>query len=295
MGAAIALRDVVGEAKYSFVVAVVPGQRRFHRDTVALGLEHNRSRNDGRLVAVEEFHERLDAALVAHLLALLDRVAVVDERDGDAGIEEGELAQPVLQRGEVELDHGEGFRRGQERHLGAALALGVADGRERTDRVAVVELHEVLFAVAPDRELEPGRERVHHRDADAVQATGHLVGVLIEFSAGVQLGHDDLGRRDTFALMDVGRDAAAVVAHCHRAIRIERRGDCGCVAGERLVDGVVDDLVDHVVQARAVIGVADIHTRALADRIEAFEDLDRFCIVVGRVERLASCFCHGIL
>ena len=46
------------------------------------------------------------------------------------------------------------------------------------------------------------------------------------------------------------------------------------VAGERLVDGVVDHLVDHVVQARAVVGVADIHARALAHRIEALEDLD---------------------
>jgi hypothetical protein len=46
------------------------------------------------------------------------------------------------------------------------------------------------------------------------------------------------------------------------------------VAGQRLVDGVVDDLVDHVVQARAVVGVADIHARALADGVEALQHLD---------------------
>ncbi len=44
--------------------------------------------------------------------------------------------------------------------------------------------------------------------------------------------------------------------------------------GQRLVDGIVDDLVDHVVQARAVIGVADIHAGALADGVEALEHLD---------------------
>jgi len=27
-----------------------------------------------------------------------------------------------------------------------------------------------------------------------LQSAGHLVGILVEFSAGVQLGHDDLGR-----------------------------------------------------------------------------------------------------
>ena len=52
-------------------------------------------------------------------------------------------------------------------------------------------------------------------------------------------------------------------------------------AGQRLVDGVVDDLVDHVMQARAVIGIADIHARPLAHGIEALEDLDQFGVIVG--------------
>ncbi len=109
---------------------------------------------------------------------------------------------------------------GRKRHFRAALAVaGVADHRERRHRVAVAELHDVFLAVAPDAQLERGRQRVDHRDADAVQAAGDLVGVLVEFSAGVELGHDDLGRRDAFALVDVGRDAAAVVAHGARSRR----------------------------------------------------------------------------
>ena len=38
------------------------------------------------------------------------------------------------------------------------------------------------------------------------------------------------------------------------------------VTGQGLVDGVVDDLVDQVVQTRAG-GGADVHGRALADRL----------------------------
>ena len=45
------------------------------------------------------------------------------------------------------------------------------------------------------------------------------------------------------------------------------------VAGQRLVDGVVDDLVDQVVQA-ALAGRADVHARPLAYRLEALEDGD---------------------
>ena len=41
------------------------------------------------------------------------------------------------------------------------------------------------------------------------------------------------------------------------------------IAGQGLVDRVVDDLVDHVMQARAVVGVADIHARPLAHGVEA--------------------------
>ena len=73
------------------------------------------------------------------------------------------------------------------------------------------------------------------------------------------------------------------------------------VAGQRLVDGVVDHFVDHVVQARAVVGVADIHARPLADRVEALQDLDGIRAIfrgfagcdVGRIahEEL-SCICR---
>jgi hypothetical protein len=45
---------------------------------------------------------------------------------------------------------------------------------------------------------------------------------------------------------------------------------------QRFVDRVVDDFVDHVMQARAVVGIADIHARALADGVESLQDPDRF-------------------
>jgi hypothetical protein len=43
----------------------------------------------------------------------------------------------------------------------------------------------------------------------------------------------------------------------------------------RIVHGVIDDAVDHVMQARPIPGIADIQTRPLAYGLEAFEDLDR--------------------
>ena len=203
----------------------------------------------GVLIAVDIFDKGLDAAFVTQLLALLDGMSHVGENDEYARIEEGEFAQPPFQRREIELGHGEGLRARQEGHFGAAPITGRPHDRQGRERLAVTELHAVLLAVAPDGELEPGRQRVDDRDADAVQSARHLVGILVEFPTGVELGHDDLGGRDAFALVDVDRDAAAVVTHRAGAVRIEGDHHLGGVAGKRLVDGVVDHLVDHVVEA----------------------------------------------
>ena len=65
----------------------------------------------------------------------------------------------------------------------------------------------------------------------------------------------------------------------HGAVGVERHVDMVGMAGERLVDGVVDDLVDHVVQAGAVVGVADIHAGTLAHGVEATQHLDGPCAI----------------
>ena len=276
VGAAVALRDVVGEAEDVLVIRVVPLHGDLDGDAVALGADVDRRRDDRLLGAVEIAREGLEAAVVHHRLGLHLDAALVGQGDLHAGIQERQLAQAMLERGVVEFDVGKRLRRGRERHLGAVPPVPVADFLQRRVGHAVGEGHLVDLALAPDAELQLLRQRIDHGDADAVQAAGDLVGILVELTAGVQLGHDDLGRRNAFALVDAGRDAAAVVPDRHRAVGVERHRHRVGIAGERLVDAVVDDLVDHVMQAGAVIGVADIHARALAHGVEALQDLDGF-------------------
>ena len=196
----------------------------------------------------------------------------------------------MLDRRVIELDHGEGPGRRGEGDFRAALRHPVHDGRgpddlQRRDRLAMREFDEMLESVAPDAQDELRRERVDDGHSDAVQSARDLVGVLIEFPAGVQLGHDDLGRRHAFLVVDAGRNAAPVVGDGAGAVGVERHRHQLRMACEGLVDRIVDDLVDHVVEAGAVVGVADIHARALAHRIEAPEHLDRVGAVglAGRV------------
>ena len=63
------------------------------------------------------------------------------------------------------------------------------------DRLAAVdERLRAAAAVALDLDLEPARQRVHDRHADAVQAAGDLVALAAELAAGVEHREHDLGR-----------------------------------------------------------------------------------------------------
>ena len=67
------------------------------------------------------------------------------------------------------------------------------------------------------------------------------------------------------------------------ALGQDRDVDGVAVAGQRLVDGVVDDLVDEVVQA-ALTGRADVHAGALAHGLEALEHGDGGRVVDALVD-----------
>ena len=160
--------------------------------------------------------------------------------------------------------------------------------------------HLPLAAVAVDLELELARQRVHDRHADAVETAGDLVALAAELAARVQHGEHDLGRRLVLVVgVVVDRDAAPVVVDPAAAVGEQRDVDAGRVAGHRLVDRVVDHLVDEVVQTGQT-GRADVHPGALPDGLEALEHRDVFCAVghsrrtlVGRMHLVGDRLLRG--
>ena len=83
----------------------------------------------------------------------------------------------------------------------------------------VAEGHGEAAAVALDAQVEPRRERIHHRHAHAVQTAGDLVAGAAELAAGVQHREHDLGGRlvRVFGHL-VDRNAAAVVGFLARTV-----------------------------------------------------------------------------
>src|SRR6476660_4594479 len=63
--------------------------------------------------------------------------------------------------------------------------------------------------------------------------------------------------------------------------------------GQRLVDRIIGYLEHHMVEARSVVGVADVHTKALAHRVEALEDLDALGVVAAGVAGISGVSCHS--
>ena len=118
----------------------------------------------------------------------------------------------MLQRLVDIVDIGERVGGGEEANLGALAAFRVADHLQMFDCLATFKPRAMFLAIAPDRQLEPGGERVDDRNADAVEAARDLVGIGVELTACMELGHDDLGGRDALFRVNIDRNAAPVVA-----------------------------------------------------------------------------------
>ena len=330
VGAALVGVDGVGEGVHRLGERGVPLHRDLEAHVVLdavgrLGLEGDDGRV-GHLLAPVEVLDVVDEAAVvledplqAAALALADRVAaglvdlvgdrlvldrledalggraLVADDDLEALVEEGVLADPAG-------DRLQGVRRGLEDLLGRVVGDGRAGalaGLHRADLLEVPVGHADGEALAPlvpavaDVDDEVAGERVDDRDADAVQTAGDLVAAAAELATGVQHRQRHRDRGHLLAGRGVGRDAPAVVLDPDAAVGLQGQHDPVAVAGQRLVDRVVDDLPDQVVEA-ALAGRADVHARPLAHRLEALEDLDRGGVVraVGLAVRRAG---HRVL
>ena len=120
---------------------------------------------------------------------------------------------------------------------------------------------------------EVGGEGIDAAHADPVQTPGDLVAVLVEFSAGTNLGHHDLQGTDAFLLVDADRNAPAVVVDGHPIAGRDGHADGVTVSGKGLVNRVVDHLVDQVVQSPCA-HISDVHRGTLPHVFHALEGLN---------------------
>ena len=239
-----------------------------------------------RLVLVHVFHVVADAARVAefHLLFVVLPGALVDEGDLEPLVQVGQLAQAAADGLAVEavILGKDGIVR-HEAHQRAALA-GIAQLLQPAHGLSAVpflflfvpqglKAHLVMRPVAEAVDRHPLGQRVHHRRAHAVQATGIGVVLVAEFAARVQAGIDQFDAADMQLRVLVHRHAAAVVPYRGAAVLMQGDDQLGSEAAQGLVNAVVHDLPQQVMQPARARG-ADVHARTHAHRVQPLQHLE---------------------
>src|SRR5262249_38059024 len=149
-----------------------------------------------------------------------------------------------------------------EANPGAATVVDLAEVIEFALGMAALEHHAIELLAARDFDLEARGQRVDDGYTDAVQATGGLVDLRVEFAAGVERTHDDFERRLLRKFrMGIDGNAAAIVRDAQKSVGSKLDLDESRMASQRFVHRVVDDFGEEVMQ-RLLIGAADIHARA---------------------------------
>ena len=113
-----------------------------------------------------------------------------------------------------------------------------------------------------------------------MQASRHLVGVIVELTARVQNRHNDLCRRNTLFVL-LCRNAAPVIANTHRFIGVNDNVDLATVPRQCLINRVIDDFKDHVVEAGSVVRIANVHAWSFSDGIQTFQYFNTRRVVIG--------------
>ena len=140
------------------------------------------------------------------------------------------------------------------------------------------EFHFIDAAVFVYPHLQPLAQGIDHTGTHAMQTAGNLVAAAAEFAAGMKHGVNNFQSRTTGLGLDVHRDAASVIGDGDGVPGVNGNGDVLAVPGQCFVNGIVHNFIDQMMQTGRG-GGADIHTGALAHRLQAFQHLNLLCTV----------------
>ena len=286
MGAALGRVYVVGEGKDVFRVGIVILHRHLHRHILLEAFDVDGFREEHFLVFIDILDKLGNAALKV-VDALIRRVpALITDHDADAPVQEGHFPHAHAQGIKAELRL---FLKHAVRIFGRLDIRPEADGGPCPVRLAhdfqiVFHLAAIVFllidpAVLIHRHHKVAGQSINNRSAYAMQAPGHLIAFAAELAAGVQHGQADLDRGPLQLGVHAHREAAAVILHLDGTIFQQADLHLRAVAGQRLINGIIYNLIYAVVQA-VDIGGADIHAGPLANGLQPFQHLYLVFIVM---------------
>ena len=103
-----------------------------------------------------------------------------------------------------------------------------------------------------------------------MQASAGFIDRIVKFPAGMQCREYQSLRRNTF-FMHIYRDPPAIVGDSAGSVPVKDNGDLTAVSCQVLIYGIVYDLKNKMIQPFAG-KTADVHTRALANSLQSFQN-----------------------
>ncbi len=126
--------------------------------------------------------------------------------------------------------------------------------------------------------ITPFRKSIDSRDTHTVQAAGYFIAPTTKFTACVEHGHHHFQGRLLDLWVHIDRDATSVITYGDAAIRVNIYLNAIAGACQRLIDRVVNHLVDEMVK-RFDVCAAHIHSGSASNGLQAFQYLDVFRLV----------------
>ena len=268
--------DIVHIRENALAVSVVVLEGDIDRNHL-VGGHADGIRDEFRGAGIQVVDEFLQAFLRVEDLgavgAVLEGLAQVRQGNADAFVQECQFTQTLGQG--VVFVH-DGLRKDlgvrMEGDDGTRVVAGTHD-LDRSQGFSLGIFLDVDLSLAVHLGHQQVGQGVHAGYAHAVQTAGHLVAVLAELTAGVQDGQNDLQGTAVLLGVHARRDTAAVILYRDGVVLVDADFDFVAEAGHRFVDTVIHDLVHQVVKT-PFTDVADIHGRAFAHGLQAFENLD---------------------
>ena len=202
---------------------------------------------DRGLVLVEPADEFTDTALIAHAFPLFLPLAQILQGNLQSAVEEGLLAHAGVQNLIVVYRVVEHLRIRLEANRRSGMVC-FANHMDFFDDISPGKTHLVDFSVLMDLNHQPLGKRIDHRSTDTVKTARDLIASSAELAAGVQHRKDDFQRALSGLFLNIYGNAASVVGDADDVPRFDAHFNMGAVSGQRLVDGVVDNLIDQVMQ-----------------------------------------------
>ena len=276
--------DVVDKAVDGLGIARVVGKGHLDRHAIAFGNEVNDIGDEWCAAFVHPLHEFLQALVAVELLKA--RLAIllqslrtqIGQREVDTRVQVAKIAQTLCKAVPLECCLGEDGIIGMEGDGGAGV-LGIADDLHSRNRLAEGIFLTIYVSLATNLGNKIVRQCIDAAYTNTMQATRHLVGILVELAASMQHSHYDLKGRTLLLLMHVHRDAASVIDHLDGVSGKDIDLDIVTITGKSLIDTVIDHLTHEVVQTLHA-GIANIHGRTLAHGFKTFKDLNVTGVVI---------------